>query len=868
MRQIAALVGLWFGCSGLIFANGIVGDGGTATNVSTAANGRQTVGIAPAVSGVSHNTYSQFNVSQAGADLNNVGINARNIVNQVTSTNPSLIQGDITVLGPRANVILANPNGITVNGGKFVNTGNVALSTGEVSFHDFNPAPGLSQRNIVLNTDRGRIIIGPDGLSGAMLNLELIAKSVVVNGPVQNLFSGSSAGIRAVVGDSHAEIDASVSPTDNLNPWVTYSSPNTANVATAIDITPLGSLTAGRIELLVTDQGAGVRHAGAIFANVGDFVVSASGDIKISGGHIQAANDLVVATSGITSERSDNLNSQLSASRNVSLLATSVQLADTAISAGRQQVHSDGSATVMQRGDIQIGISGSITPVATTLTNSTLIATGGIGLFNLGHAVNFDASTLTAQQNLLVDAQSVAMAARWNGAVAAQSALVSETGVVKILAPGAVQITGSLVKGAAGITVNAASLTLAASHGDDVGAVQKGSMESVGGAIALNATGLISITGADLLAATDITTQSAGFIIQNDGGNRSTMTAVNGGIVIDSSGDILNSGSLIQGNQRIVGNQASQGAISLHAAGTVLNQSPDVNTQAAVFGVNDDVVIQAAGNITNHYGRILSNGALLIAAQGDVGNIVDQQLGVNGGRSTATQTDDTRWLFLSKRTSSFSVDYGQVDRVDQLSYLVSAKGTTITGRNVSNLGGVILANNAGDINIDATGTFHNESLFAGRADYQSSCLITCRSSASSTVQNYGGNLAAGNNIRIHAGIEASNKGGTVLAAQNLTITAPKVIAQGVAGYRAYQQTRGFKSWFGDTWARLYATDVGGSWIANGGTLAINGQGIINGGSFSGATQVAASDGVVTLRPAQRDPVTIERHLGLTSWLWQ
>jgi len=271
LTPLALLIGVLLGTSGSAWAGGIVSDGGTATSVSTAANGRQTVNIAPAVSGVSLNTFSQFNVSSAGASLNNVGVNARNIVSQVTSTNPSLIQGDITVLGPRANVILANPNGVTVNGGSFVNTGNVALTTGQVSFNDFIPAPGQTQRNIILNTNQGQIVIGPEGLSGTMLNLELIAKSLVVNGPVSNAFSGSAAGIRAVVGDSHAEIDGSVSPTDNITPWISTTSPNTKNPVIAIDITPLGSLTAGRIELIVTDQGAGVQHAGKMLANVGNF---------------------------------------------------------------------------------------------------------------------------------------------------------------------------------------------------------------------------------------------------------------------------------------------------------------------------------------------------------------------------------------------------------------------------------------------------------------------------------------------------------------------------------------------------------------------------------------------------------------------
>ncbi|HDR9192572.1 filamentous hemagglutinin N-terminal domain-containing protein [Burkholderia vietnamiensis] len=130
------LIVVWASLAGAAYAAGVVPDGGTATAVSIGAGGRQMINIAPAVGSVSNNTYSSFNVSKAGADLNNIGINARTIVNQVTSTNPTLIQGNINVLGPRANVILANPNGVTVDGGSFTNTGHVVLSTGQVSFND------------------------------------------------------------------------------------------------------------------------------------------------------------------------------------------------------------------------------------------------------------------------------------------------------------------------------------------------------------------------------------------------------------------------------------------------------------------------------------------------------------------------------------------------------------------------------------------------------------------------------------------------------------------------------------------------------------------------------------------------------------
>ena len=165
--------------------------------VSATATGKAVIAIAPPVAGVSHNTYSRFDVGRAGADFQNSGVNARYIVNEVTSTNPSRIEGPVAVVGPRASVILANPNGITLNGASFVNTGNVAIATGAVRFQDLAPAPGVIQRNIVLTTDRGTIEIGPEGLAGAFANLELIAKRLQVGGPVTNTFTSAGARLRA-----------------------------------------------------------------------------------------------------------------------------------------------------------------------------------------------------------------------------------------------------------------------------------------------------------------------------------------------------------------------------------------------------------------------------------------------------------------------------------------------------------------------------------------------------------------------------------------------------------------------------------------------------------------------------------------------
>ena len=92
----------------------------------------------PSAGGVSVNEYRRFDVDNRGAVLNNsrrnvptqlagwiqgnpllAGGEARIIVNQVNSSNPSLLNGYIEIAGRRAEVVMANPAGIQVNGANY-----------------------------------------------------------------------------------------------------------------------------------------------------------------------------------------------------------------------------------------------------------------------------------------------------------------------------------------------------------------------------------------------------------------------------------------------------------------------------------------------------------------------------------------------------------------------------------------------------------------------------------------------------------------------------------------------------------------------------------------------------------------------------
>lgn len=180
--SLRALIVLAVTISAICHAQVVV-DGQTNTSVTTDTAGHIVVDIAPIIADrVSYNSYSDFNVSAAGLDFDNRIVGARTIVNEVTGSNPSFIQGDVEVLGQRAHIILANTNGITVDGGHFINTGGLVLSTGNVSFINRQVGPGTFQINTVVETGQGVIRIEGAGLSGTMDRLDLLAREFKISG--------------------------------------------------------------------------------------------------------------------------------------------------------------------------------------------------------------------------------------------------------------------------------------------------------------------------------------------------------------------------------------------------------------------------------------------------------------------------------------------------------------------------------------------------------------------------------------------------------------------------------------------------------------------------------------------------------------
>ena len=162
--------------------------------IDHAANGVDLVQIAEVnANGVSRNLYSDFNIKSSGLILNNAtkyvktelggyidrnmflaGKGARVILNEVTSSKASTLNGYLEVAGNKASVVIANANGISVNGLGFINTDNVIISTGKV----INWADG----NMKFSSSKGDMLVNGDGLNGRNpKRLDIVTNNLTVD---------------------------------------------------------------------------------------------------------------------------------------------------------------------------------------------------------------------------------------------------------------------------------------------------------------------------------------------------------------------------------------------------------------------------------------------------------------------------------------------------------------------------------------------------------------------------------------------------------------------------------------------------------------------------------------------------------------
>lgn len=286
-----------------------------------AANGVPVVNIAtPNGAGISHNRFTDYNVGKEGLILNNAtgklnptqlggliqnnpnlkaGGEAKGIINEVTGGKRSLLQGYTEVAGKAANVMVANPYGITCDGCGFINTPHATLTTGKPVMN----ADGSLQ---ALEVTEGSITINGAGLDGTRSDaVSIIARATEVNAALHAKDLTVTAGANRITADGRV----SALKGEGDVPKV------------AVDTGALGGMYARRIHLTSTESGVGV-NLGNLYAREGDIILSSSGklvlknslaggnttvtgaDVSLSGDNKAGGNLSVTGTTGLTLNQS------------------------------------------------------------------------------------------------------------------------------------------------------------------------------------------------------------------------------------------------------------------------------------------------------------------------------------------------------------------------------------------------------------------------------------------------------------------------------------------------------------------------------------------------------------------------------------
>ncbi|KCV47682.1 filamentous hemagglutinin N-terminal domain-containing protein, partial [Bordetella bronchiseptica] len=283
---------LMLACAGLplvTHAQGLVPQG--QTQVLQGGNKVPVVNIAnPNSGGVSHNKFQQFNVANPGVVFNNGltdGVSriggaltknpnltrqASAILAEVTGTSPSRLAGTLEVYGKGADLIIANPNGISVNGLSTLNASNLTLTTGR---------PSVNGGRIGLDVQQGTVTIERGGVNVTGLGyFDVVARLVKLQGAVSSEQGKPLADIAVVAGANRYD-----HATRRATP-IAAGARDAAAGAYAIDGTAAGAMYGKHITLVSSDSGLGVRQLGSL-SSPSAITVSSQGEIALGDATVQ-----------------------------------------------------------------------------------------------------------------------------------------------------------------------------------------------------------------------------------------------------------------------------------------------------------------------------------------------------------------------------------------------------------------------------------------------------------------------------------------------------------------------------------------------------------------------------------------------------
>jgi len=629
--------------------------------ILTAGNGVPLINIqTPSAAGVSRNLYSQFDVQTDGVILNNARNNAqtqlggwiqgnpwlatgsaRVILNEVLSANPSQLLGYVEVAGASAQVVIANPAGITCSGCGFINASRATLTTG---------TPQLNGGDLTgYRVDGGNITVQGKGMdaSGAT-QTDLIARAVQINA---GLWANT---LNITTGTNHVSAD---------NTQATPVAPaagGTAAPAFALDVAQLGGMYAGKITLVGTEAGVGVRNAGQMGASAGDVVVTVDGQLTNSG-TVYAQGKAAITSTGAVNNAGGTL----------------VTNGDLAV----QAAGIDNSQGVLGT------VAGNLTAVTGTGTvnnaSGQIQAGGDLALASNG--LNNTAGLIDGR-NLQIDTRSQTLD-NGHGALSGSGSVDVQSGALNNDA-GLIQASGALtVNTHAQTLTNTNSDTTAGIVGQSTVSLATGNLNNSAGFISgkdtltVNSAALSNTAGARLISEKDV--QITGTALDNQGGQIQAAGSASAAI----SGTLDNTASLIRAGQ----------GVTLTAA-QVINR----NTRGTDQGIEGKTLAVTAAQITNTTGALRADQALTLTSAGTVDN--------TGGLISSAHTLD---LLDPNAAVGTNASTKTLDVINTGGTLIADERLRIDSRRLTGDGAVL---SSGDVDVKLLTDFTHTGQFAANGN--------------------------------------------------------------------------------------------------------------------------------------------------------
>ncbi|MEB7625668.1 contact-dependent inhibition toxin CdiA [Enterobacter vonholyi] len=783
------------------------------TTVDRAGNGVPVVNIAtPNGAGISHNQFGEYNVGKEGLILNNgtdrltqtqlggliqnnpnlqAGREAKGIINEVTGASRSQLQGYTEVAGKAANVMVANPYGITCNGCGFINTPNVTLTTGKPQFD----ASGNLQ---ALEVTKGAITVEGQGLDASKSDaLSIIARATEVNAAIH------ANDLTVTAGANRVGADGSVRPVAGQG----------AAPVVAVDTGALGGMYANRIRLVSSETGVGV-NLGNLTARQGDIQLDAGGKLTVTNSLASGsitANGAGVALSGshqaggalsVASSRDVELNNSTLASQGDMRLSAAGKVQTTGggtNSAGALAVSSGQGMTLSNTSLVSRG-------AATLDSKATLTVNGG------GVSAQGGALTVTSKQGMaLADATLTGQAdttLSTDGSLTQRGGSVTSKGALSVAAGKDITLTntrsGSDTRATLSSGGTLSSTASAVSAGENL--ALSGGQLVLDGQSRADATGDIRLTGS---AVSNQGQVNAGRDIALSGDRVSTNGQLAAKGHLDVNAGVLTNGGTVQGNDVTLKGQTVTNSGTLQSAGN-LALSVDTLEQRGTLSAKGNANVTAQQALRNS-GSLLADGAMSVTA-----DALEQNGTLSGATALTAQAGTLTSGQASRTTSQGNVQItatrsaslnGQTDAAGALTvstgdlttgqdaHLQSGQGLTLQAQNVA-LNGTQAAKGALSV---TAGTLAHAGKSTGNAlSFNATGDLTS-----------GGELTAGtlslsgNNI-LHSGVAKADR---------MTLTAPGRITSS------------------------------GTLVA--GTLALDGASVENGGLLQGTTLLGLKTGSLT-----------------------